>query len=98
MCISVDFVLQLVLCSTIVLDVLSWLLLAFLLIGILLVVDICKCVLLMFFSFIAVNSLSPFSPNLPSMVMFFYCKYFWFLLQSDILVLAIRLTCRTLLN
>ena len=90
--ISVDFVLQLFLCYTIFLDVLSSLLLASLLIGILVVVDICKCVLLTLFPFTAVYSLSPFSPNLQLMVVFFYCKYIWFLLQSDILVLAIRLT------
>ena len=79
------------------LEVLISLFLAFLVFGILVVVYIWKCVLLKFF-FIALYRLSPFSPNLQPLVAFFYCKYLWFLLRSDILVLAITLTCLTLLN
>ena len=59
--------------------------------------DVCKCVLLTFFLFIACYSLSLLSPNLKSLVVFFYRNYLWLLLQSDILFLAIRLTCLTLL-
>ena len=98
MCIFVDFVLQPFLCSMISLEVLISLFLAFLVFGILAAVYIWKCVLLKFFLFIALYSLSPFSPNLQPLVAFFYCKYLWFLLRSDILVLAITLTCLTLLN
>ena len=99
MCIfSVDYVLQTFLCSMFSLEVLNSLSLAFLVIGILVVFDICKCVSLTLFLFIVFYRFSPFSPNLQSMVVFFYCQYFWFLLRSHNLVLAVGLACLTLLN
>ena len=58
MCISVVLVLQSFLCSTSSLKVMNFLLLAFLVVGILVVFDICKGVLLTFFSFIALYALS----------------------------------------
>ena len=87
MCISVAFVLQSFLCSASYLKVLNSLSPAFLVVGILVVFDICKCVLLKFFSFISLYARSTLSPNLLSIVMFLL-QYFWFLLRSDILVLA----------
>ena len=98
MCISVDYVLQTFMCSMFSLEVLNSLSLAFLVIGILVVIDIGKCVSLTLLLFIVFYSLSPFSPNLESMVVFFYCKYFWFLLRSHNLVLAVGLLYLTLLN
>ena len=98
MCIFVDYVIQTFLCSMFSLEVLNSLSLAFRVIGILVVIDIWKCASLTFFSFIVFSSFLPFSPNLLSMVVSFYCKYFWFLLRSHSLVLAVGLTCLTLLN
>ena len=45
-------------------------------VGILIVFDICKCVLLTFFSFIALYAVSALSPDLLSMVMFFPFEIF----------------------
>ena len=99
MCISVDFVLQSFLCSTISLEALNSVFLAFPLTGILMV-DMFKCVILTFFPLVAFYGLSPFSPTLQSLVIFFfYCKYLWFLLRSDTSIFfKIGLTCLILLN
>ena len=72
MCIFVDFVLQSFLSSTISLEALISLFLAFLLTGILVIVDMFKCVyILTFFPLVAFYGLSPFSPTLQSLVIFF---------------------------
>ena len=101
MCIFVDFVhvLQSFVCSTISLEALNSLFLAFLLTGILVIVDMFKCAILTFFPLVAFYGLSPFSPTLQSLVIFFYCKNLWFLLRRDISIfLLIGLTCLILLN
>ena len=72
MCMSVVLVLQSFLCSESSLKVLNFFVTS--LPGILVIFDICKCVLLKLFSFIALYALSTLSPNLLSMVMFFYCN------------------------
>ena len=98
MCISVVLVLQSFLCSASYSKVLNFLSLAFLVVGILVVFDICKCVLLTFFSFIALYARSTLSPNLLSIVMFFYCNISGFCSGPIFWFLQITLTCLTLLN
>ena len=98
MCISVVFVLQSFLCPTVLLEALNSLFLAFLLTGILVIVDVFKCVILTFFPLVAFYGLSSFLPTLQSLEIFFYCNNLWFLLQSDISISFIELTCLILLN
>ena len=81
MCIFVDFVLQPFLSSTISLESLNSFFLAFLLTGILVIVDMFKCVILTFFPLVAFYG---FSPTLQSLVIFF------FLLQESLVSSTVR--------
>ena len=76
----------------------TFLSLAFMVVGILVVFDICKCVLLTFFSFTALYARSTLSPNLLSMVMLFYCNISGFCYGPISWFLQITLSCLTLLN